>query len=93
MHRGETEVYRQSIRKLALVVGGWSVQLSNRWTPGERETASTHRADGWVGLSGPRLDDMENLASTRIRSLERPARIELLYRLHYPGLLVNSKDY
>ena len=49
------------------------------------ERAITHLAGGWVGF-GTRLDGMENLASTRIRSLDRPARIELLYRLHYPNV-------
>jgi hypothetical protein len=56
------------------------------------EGANTHLAGGWVDL-GARLDGMENLASTRIRSLDRPARIELLYRLHYPGHQVYCKDY
>ena len=56
------------------------------------ERAITHLAVRWVGL-GARLDGMGNLASTRIRVLDRPSRIELLYRLHYPGRPVNCKDY
>ena len=38
-------------------------------------------------LVGPRvgLDGRENLASTGIRSMDRPARSESLYRLSYPG--------
>ena len=37
---------------------------------------------------GPRadLDGCENLAPTGIRSPDRPARSESLYRLSYPGL-------
>ena len=56
------------------------------------DRAITHLAGGWVGF-GARLDGMENLASTRIRSLDRPARIELLYRVHYSDRQANCKDY
>ena len=47
--------------------------------PGTRYTR------GWVG---PRdgLDGCGNLAPTGIRSPDRPARSEVLYRLSYPGL-------
>ena len=39
---------------------------------------------GWVG-SRAGLDGAENLAPTGIRSPDRPACSELLYRLSYPG--------
>jgi len=55
------------------------------------ERAITHLAGGWVCF-GARLDGIGNLAFTRIRSQDRPARIELLYQLHYPGRQVNCKD-
>jgi len=56
------------------------------------ERAITHLACGLVGF-GAGLDGMANLASTRIRSQDCPARIEFLYRLHYPGRQVNCEDY
>jgi hypothetical protein len=37
-----------------------------------------------MGL-GAGLDRTENLASTGIQTQDRPARIESLYRLSYPG--------
>ena len=40
---------------------------------------------GWA--SGPILTGAENLATTGIRSPDRPARRESLYRLRYPGRL------
>ena len=53
--------------------------------PGNRP--GTHCTGGWVG---PRagLDGCEKSRPTGIRSPDRPARSESLYRLHYPGLLV-----
>jgi hypothetical protein len=47
----------------------------------------THCIGGWVG---PRagLDATENLTPTGIRSPDRPARSESLYRLRYPGPLI-----
>jgi hypothetical protein len=37
-----------------------------------------------LGVPWGGLDVMENLAFTRIQSLDHPARSESLYRLHYP---------
>jgi len=48
--------------------------------PGKRP--GTHCIGGWVD---PNWTGAENLASTGIRSPDRPARSESLYRLHYPG--------
>ena len=39
------------------------------------------------------LDGAENLAPTGIRSTDRPARGESLYRLSYPGPLKNVIAY
>jgi len=44
--------------------------------------------DGWA--PGPVRRGAENLAPTGIRSPDRPARSELLYRLRYP---VNISNY
>jgi hypothetical protein len=48
------------------------------------EKIQYHCTGGWVG---PRvaLDDCENLVRTGIRSQDRPARNESLYRLSCPG--------
>ena len=47
-----------------------------------RERPGTHCTGGWVG-PGPVWTAAENLAHTGIRSLDRPARSQSLYRLSY----------
>jgi hypothetical protein len=59
---------------------GWVVKATPR-PLNPRETPGT-RCRG--GLVGPRTG-VEDLASIGIRSLDRPARIESLYRLRRPG--------
>ena len=49
-----------------------------------RQRPGTHCTGGWVG-PGPVWTGAENLAQTGIRSPDRPARSESLYRLSYPG--------
>ena len=57
-------------------VGGQCHALAaNSW-----ERPGTHCIGGWLVLWGA-----ENLASTRIRSPDHPARSESLHRLSYPG--------
>jgi hypothetical protein len=51
--------------------------------PGKR--TGTRCIGGWVGTRGT-----ENLAPTGIRSPDRPARNESLYRLRYPGHQINT---
>jgi hypothetical protein len=46
----------------------------------------------WVGPSAV-LTSAENLAPTRIRSLERPPRSESLYRLRYPGCTMGTGSF
>jgi hypothetical protein len=48
------------------------------------ERPGTHCTGGCVGLRAG-LDECENLAPTGIRSPERPARKQSLYRLSYPA--------
>jgi hypothetical protein len=50
--------------------------------PGKRP--GTHCTGGWVG-PGPVWTAAEILAPTGIRSQDRPARSESLYRVRYPG--------
>jgi hypothetical protein len=47
-----------------------------------QERPGTHCTGGWEG-PGPVWTGAENLASTRIRSPDRPARSQSLYRLSY----------
>jgi hypothetical protein len=49
----------------------------------ERGPVPTVHEDGWA--PGPVQVDAENIAPTGIRSPERPAGIESLYRLRFPG--------
>jgi hypothetical protein len=51
--------------------------------PRERDPVSIVQEAGWA--PGPVWTDAENLAPTGIRSPDRPARSESLYRLRYPG--------
>ena len=63
---------------------GWGVSVTPRplFTPGERP--GTHCTGGWVGLRAG-LDTCGKLAPTGIRSPDRPARNQSLYRLRYPA--------
>jgi hypothetical protein len=55
-----------------------------RFTPGKENLYPFHRQEaGWA--PGPVWTAAENLASTGIRSPDRPARSKSLYRLSYPG--------
>ena len=66
----------------ALDGGGWSAPRPGRFTPGKDQVPIVQEA-GWA----PRTvwTGAENLAPTGIRSPDRPARSESLYRLSYPG--------
>ena len=68
----------------ALDRGGWSTPLPGHFTPGKDSVLIVQEA-GWA--PGPVWTGAENLAPTGIRSLDRPARSESLYRLSYPGPL------
>ena len=59
------------------MVGAWLLY------PRERNTAPILQEAGWA--PGPVWTEAENLAPNGIRSLDRPARSESLYRLSYRG--------
>jgi hypothetical protein len=63
-------------------VGGWSAQRPGRLTPGNNTVPIVQDA-GWT--PGSVWTGIENLAPTGIRSPDRPARSESLYRLSYRG--------
>ena len=58
-----------------------------------RERTGTQCTGGWVGPSGPVWTSAENLAPTGIRSPDRPARSQSLYRLNYPALIKRTLLY
>ena len=66
----------------ALDGGGWSMPHPSRFTPGKDPVPIVYEA-GWA--PGLVWTDAENLTPTGIRSPDRPARSESLYRLNYPG--------
>jgi len=65
---------------------GWGVSVTPRplFTPGKDPVPIVQEA-GWA--PGPVWTGAENLAPTGIRSPDRPARSQSLYRLRYPALL------
>jgi len=71
----------------ALDGGGWSTPRLGRFTPGKDRVPIVQEA-GWA--SGPVWTGAENLAPIGIRSPDRPARNESLYRLSYRGLRYES---
>ena len=69
---------------MALDGGGLSTPSPGRFTPGKDPVPIVQEA-GWT--PGPVWTGAENLTPTGIRSPDRSARSELLYRLSYPGPL------
>jgi hypothetical protein len=63
---------------------GWLASRPGRLTPGKVPVPIVQEA-GWA--LGPVWTGAENLARTGIRSPDRPARSESLYRLSYRGPL------
>ena len=62
--------------------GGGSAPRPGRFTPG-KDTVPIAQEAGWA--PGLVWTGAENLAPNRIRSPDRPARSESLYRLSYRG--------
>ena len=62
--------------------GGWSTQRPGRFTPGNDPVPIVQEAGQ---APGPVWTGAENLAPTGIRSPDRPAGSESLYRLSYRG--------
>ena len=63
-------------------IGGVSAPRFDRFNP-EKDPVPIVQEAGWA--PGPVWTGGENLAPTGIRSADRPARSESLYRLSYPG--------
>ena len=64
---------------------GWSTSRPGRFTTGKDPVPIVQEA-GWA--PGPVWTGAENLAPTGIRSPDRPARNETLYRISYAGSIV-----
>jgi hypothetical protein len=64
--------------------GGWSMPHPDCFNPGSK-TVAIVQDTGWA--RGPVWTGAENLAPTRISSLDCPAHSESLYSLSYPGPL------
>ena len=83
----EVEVKLYSSRTSALEEGEWSASCPGRTLlPGKTRYPLYRRLGGHQGRSGR----AENLALTGIRSPDRPARSQSLYRLSYPAHQKNS---
>jgi hypothetical protein len=63
-------------------MGRWSTPRPGRFTPRKDPVPIAYEAEWAPGPFGRVAD---NLAPTAIRSPDRPARSESLYRLRYPG--------
>jgi hypothetical protein len=81
MHRVELQFCR--ISTPALGADGWSATHPSRFTP-RWKRQGTYCAGGRVGLGAVWMGP-KNLLSTRVRSPDRPARKESLFRLNYSG--------
>ena len=75
---------------VALARGEWSTPRPGRFTPGKDPVPIVQEA-GWAPW--PVWMGAENLASTGIRSPDRPSRSESLYRLSYPGPFQTWRDF
>ena len=71
-------------------MGGGSAPRAGRFTLGKDPVLIIQEA-GWA--PGPVWTGAENLASTGIRSPDRPARSESLYRPSYPGRRIHFLQY
>ena len=71
----------------ALDEGGWSTPHPGRFTPKKVQVPIVQDAE-WA--PGPVWTDAENLAPTGIRTRDRPARSESLYRLSYRGRTITN---
>jgi hypothetical protein len=64
-------------------MGGWSTPRPGRFTPQETDPVPIVQEAGLA--PGTVCTGAENIASTDIRSPDRPARTQSLHRLSYPG--------
>jgi hypothetical protein len=83
-------MYSYTLSLTSTLDGGvWSTSSPGRFTPGNDPVPIVQEA-GWA--PGSVWTGAENLAPTGIRSPDRPARSESLYRLSYRGPRDRSKS-
>ena len=88
-HRGWVELYLYSFMTTTLEGGEWSASRPGRiLPPGKTRYPLYRRLGGLQGWSGR----TENLVSTGIRSPDRPARSQSLYRLSYPSYVTHCRE-
>jgi hypothetical protein len=87
---GDKGIALHSLDFDALESGRWSAPRSGRFTPGNDPVLFVQEA-GWA--PGPACTCAKNLTPTGIRSPDRPARSQSLYRLSYPGPGNDSRQY
>jgi hypothetical protein len=80
--RGGVEIQLYSFSTSALGGGGWSVPRPGHLYPG-KDPVPIVQVAGWA--SGPVWTCAKDLAPTGIRSPDRPARSQSLYRPSYPA--------
>ena len=79
------QMYSSTLSLTSALDGGeQSTPRPGRFTPG-KDPVPIVQVVGWA--PGPVQTGVKNLASTGIRSPDRPARSQSLYRLSYPGPL------
>jgi hypothetical protein len=81
---GRVDVQIYIFLTLALAGCVQSASRLGRFTPGDRDWIG-----GWVdpraGMDNVKKKKFSTLPGPELRPLGRPARSQLLYRLHYPG--------
>ena len=82
-NRAKGKVYLQPIRSLGARWGGWSAPRPGRFAA-QKDPVPIVQEAGWA--QGPVWTVAKNLFPTGIRSPDRPACRESLYRLSYPDL-------
>jgi hypothetical protein len=84
------EVYLYSFLNLGVRWGGCSTPRPGRFTS-RKDPVPIVQEVGWA--PGPVGTGVENLVPTEIRSPDRPARSQSLYRLSYPGPHYEEDNY
>jgi hypothetical protein len=83
--RGDRGIALHSLDLGTLEGSGWSITRPGHFAPGKHPVPIVQEA---VWVPGPVWTCAKNLALTGIRSPDRPARSQSLYRLSYPGSVI-----
>jgi hypothetical protein len=90
---GGVDVYIHVFLTSALFGGEWSASCPDRFTS-EEKAPGTHWIGGWLepraGLDDVKKKKFLTLPGLQLRSFNRPAHTQQLYRLRYPGSRLNT---